>query len=137
MNQSHLDSIIDRINNHCPYNTANGIRTVLLEEGHSVVEVEVKPEHLNIWGLPHGGLLFAIADVASGTAAHSTRENAHFVTADSSIHFLYANPDAKRLRAEGKVIKAGRTLFIVQAEIYDDQGNHILTGQYTMYNVTQ
>ena len=134
MTREYLNAIIDRINNRCPYNLTNGIRTVSLEEGHSVVEVEVKPEHLNIWGLPHGGLLFAIADVAAGTAAHSTRANAHFVTADSSIHFLYANPNAKVLRAEGSVIKTGRTLFIVQTEIYDDQDHHILTGQYTMYD---
>ena len=134
MDREYLDQIIDRINHKCPYNETNGIRTVLLEEGHSVVEVEVRPEHLNVWGLPHGGLLFAIADVASGTAAHSTRKNAHFVTADSSIHFLYANPEAKRLRAEGRVIRSGRTLCVVQAEIYDDQDHHVLTGQYTMYD---
>lgn len=135
MTNDYLAKIIDRINNRCPYNQANGIHAVRLEKGYAVVEAEVRPEHKNVWNLPHGGLLFAVADVASGIAAHSLKEDMHIVTAGSSVNFLRANPDAKRLHAEGRVIKAGHTLFIVQAEVYDDQNNHLLTGQFTMYNV--
>ena len=129
-----LDSIIEETNHNDPYNETNGIRAVSLEKGRSVVEVTVLPEHKNIWGLPHGGLLFAAADVAAGIAADSVREGMHIVTEGSSVHFLFANPDARKLRAEGKVIKAGRTVHIVQADVYDEADHHLLTGQFTMYN---
>ena len=137
MTNEYLNRIIDRINHDCPYNLANGITATSLKEGLSTVEVELRPEHMNIWGLPHGGLIFAVADVASGIAAHSLREGAHIVTAGSSLNFLSANPEAKRLRAEGRVIRAGRTLNVVQADVYDETGTHLATGQFTMYNVQQ
>ena len=132
--KEYLDSIIEEINHTDPFNEANNIRAVSLEEGHSVMEVELKPEHKNIWGLPHGGIVFAAADVAAGIAADSVRPHAHIVTEGSSIHFLYANPEAKTLRAEGRVIKAGRFINIVQADVWDDLGNHLLTGQFDMFN---
>lgn len=130
----YLNSIIEEINRDDPFNEANGIRAVALEEGHSVLEVTLLPEHKNIWGLPHGGILFAAADVAAGIAADSVRQGAHIVTEGSSIHFLFANPDAKKLRAEGRVIKAGQRINIIQSDVYDELGNHLVTGQFTMFN---
>ena len=132
MTQEFTDYLINRIN-VCPYNLSNGISATHLEEGHSVIEVDVRPEHKNIWGIPHGGLLFALADVAAGLAAHSVHEGAHIVTASSSVNFLFASPDAVHLRAEGRVIKAGHTLAVMQSDVYDDAGNHLLTGQFTMH----
>ena len=134
MTKEYLDSILYEINHDDPYNEANMIQAVSLENGRSVVEVTILPEHKNIWGLPHGGILFAAADVAAGIAADSMREGMHIVTEGSSIHYLYANPDAKKLRAEGRVIKAGKKVNIVEANVYDELGNHLLTGQFTMYN---
>ena len=137
MKNEYLASLIEEINYDDPYNEANGIRTVTLEEGRSVVEVALLPEHKNIWGLPHGGILFAVADVAAGIAADSARKGMHIVTAGSNISFLYANPDAKMLRAEGRVIRAGRKINVVQSDVYDELGNHLVTGQFTMYNTNE
>ena len=133
MTPEYRDYIIERINEHCPFNLANGIRAVSLEEGHAVVEAELRPDHKNVWGTAHGGMLFAVADVAAGLAVHSLSEGRHIVTAGSSINFLRTNPEAKLLRAEANVIKQGRSLNIVQAEVHDDQGNHLVTAQYTMF----
>ena len=134
MTREYLDSIIEETNHNDPYNEANGLHPVKLEEGYSVVEMTVLPEHKNIWGIPHGGILFAIADLAAGIAADSVREGMHIVTAGSNINFLAANPDAKVLQAEARVIKAGRRINVVQSDVYDEAGNHLVTGQFTMYN---
>lgn len=117
----------------CPYDAANGIRPLFVTEGRAEVGVTLKPEHLNIWDIPHGGLLFALADVACGVAADSIHPDAHIVTAGSSLNFLYATAKAKSLKAVGQVIKPGRSLTIVQADVYDDLGNHLATGQFTMH----
>ncbi len=130
----YFSSLIEDTNHRDPYNETNGIRAVTLEEGRSVVEAAVLPEHKNIWGMPYGGLLFAVADVAAGIAADSVCEGMHIVTAGSSIHFIAANPEAKLLRAEGRVIKAGRRMLIIQTNVYDELGSHLVTGQFTMYN---
>lgn len=117
----------------CPYEVANGIVPVSLEEGRAVIGVTILPEHKNIWGIPHGALLFALADIASGVAADSLNDGSHIVTAGSSLNFLQASPDAKSLRGVGQVIKSGRTLAVVQADVYDDLDNHLATGQFTMH----
>ena len=75
------------------------------------------------------------ADLAAGIAADSVREGMHIVTAGSSINFLAApDPQAVKLRAEGRVIKAGRHINVVQADVYDDRENHLVTGQFNMFN---
>ena len=117
----------------CPYDVANGIEPVSVEEGRAVVGVTLQPKHKNIFGIPHGGLIFSIADVACGVAADTAYQDAHIVTACSNLNFLYAAPEAKSLRAVGQVIKAGRTLAVAQADVYDDLDNHLATGQFTMH----
>ena len=117
----------------CPYEVANGIVPLEVEEGRIVIGMTLLPEHKNIWGIPHGALIFALADIASGVAADSVSGDVHIVTAGSTLNFLRANPDAKSLRGVGQVIKAGRTLVITQADVYDDQDNHLATGQFTMH----
>ena len=114
------------------FNRLHGFRLTKLEAGRSVVEVELTPAHMNIWGHPHGGILFSLADIACGTATRALC-GGHTVTASSSINNLYASMNAKSLRAEGTVIKKGHSLVVVQAEVYDNEDNHLLTGQFTMY----
>ena len=114
------------------FNRLHGFRLTGLEDGHSVLEAELTPAHLNIWGLPHGGILFSMADTAAGVATRSVCYQ-HTVTASSHINFLFASQNAKSLRAEGTVIKKGHSLVVVQTEVYDNENNHLLTGQFTMY----
>ena len=117
----------------CPYDVANGVRPLSVTEGRAEVGVSLRPDHKNIWGIPHGALLYLLADVASGVAADSVHRDAHIVTAGSSFNFLYATSEAKSLRAVGEVIKPGHSLTIVQADVYDDQDHHLATGQFTMH----
>ena len=117
----------------CPYDSANGIRALRVTEGRAEIGIELRPEHKNIWNIPHGGIVYSVADVACGVAADSVHEGAHIVTAGSSFNFLFASPEAKSLRAVGQVIKPGHTLAIVQVDVYDDLENHLATGQFTMH----
>ena len=132
MTEEYRESMIRRIDT-CPFNQANGFKASLPEEGFAIVEAEIRPEHKNIWGLPHGGILFALADVAAGLAAHSVCEG-HIVTSGSSVNFIYASESAVRIRAEGRIIKKGHALAVVQTEVYDEEGHHLLTGQFNMFH---
>ena len=131
MTEEFRQEIIDRMEQD-EFNRQHGFRLTKLEKGHSVVEVEPTPSHLNLWGSPHGGILFSLADIACGTATRSLC-GCHTVTASCSINYLYASMNAKSLRAEGTVIKKGHSLVVVQAEVYDNEDNHLMTGQFTMY----
>ena len=40
--------------------------------GHS--QINIMPEHLNLYGIVHGGLLYTMADAAAGAAARNIME---------------------------------------------------------------
>ncbi len=69
-------------------------------------------------GAGHAGLAFAIGDSAAGYAALTVIEGeTDVMTAEMKINLLRPAIGAE-LRAEGKVIKAGRQLIVVQAEVF-------------------
>ena len=51
-----------------PFDVHNHVKIVAVDDGWAQVEVEIHPETLNRWGIPHGGILFTLADDACGIA---------------------------------------------------------------------
>ncbi len=73
-------------------------------------------------GFVHAGALTAIADTAAGYAALSLMPPGRGVlTAELKIN-LIAPAVGERILARGKVVKAGRTLTLVQAEVFAESG---------------
>ncbi len=69
-------------------------------------------------GAAHAGLTFALGDSAAGYAALTTIEGeADVMTAEMKINLLRP-AIGDRLVAEGRVIKPGRRLIVVQAEVF-------------------
>lgn len=69
-------------------------------------------------GFFHAGVTAAIADSAAGYAAFSMMpENAAVLTTEFKLNLL-APAKGPRLLARGRVIKSGRTLFVVEANVY-------------------
>jgi uncharacterized protein (TIGR00369 family) len=104
-----------------PLGTVLGFRVTSVERGESVVEMESTPEHANPMGTLHGGVLCSIADSAMGIAHASTLEEGETgTTLELKINFL--RPVwSDRLRAVGKVIKPGRTISLVECDIFDSK----------------
>lgn len=69
-------------------------------------------------GYVHGGVVGMIADSAAGYAAMTTvPASASVLTVEYKMNLL-APADGDKLIARGKVVKAGRTLVITQAEVF-------------------
>lgn len=72
-------------------------------------------------GFAHGGMLFSIGDSAAGYAALTTQpEGTEVMTIEMKINYLA--PAAGQLEAVGRVIKAGRRMVVVAADIWADDG---------------
>ncbi|NVO21751.1 PaaI family thioesterase [Donghicola mangrovi] len=72
-------------------------------------------------GFAHGGMLFSIGDSAAGYAALTTQpEGTDVMTIEMKINYLA--PAAGQLEAVGRVIKAGRRMVVVAADIWADDG---------------
>ena len=89
--------------------------------GHAVVELEAAERHANPMGTLHGGILCDIADAAMGIAyASSLDEGETFTTLELKINFLRPVWTGKLL-AEGRLVKGGRSVGLVECTITDDQ----------------
>src|SRR5262245_65192282 len=69
-------------------------------------------------GFVHGGVVSAIADTAAGYAALSMMPpDIGILTTEFKINFL-APAAGEHIIARGRVVKAGRTLTLAQAEVF-------------------
>jgi uncharacterized protein (TIGR00369 family) len=75
-------------------------------------------------GFVHGGVIATVADIVAGFAAYSESPlDKNVVT--SSLHVMYFHPgEGVRLRAVGKVIKAGSRLHYCESEVYVQKHDH-------------
>jgi uncharacterized protein (TIGR00369 family) len=99
-----------------------GFRVVEAVPGRVVVELDADERHANPMGTLHGGVLCDIADAAMGMVyASGLSEGESFTTLELKINYLKPVWRA-RLRATGKVVKAGRTVGLVECDIHDEKG---------------
>lgn len=74
-----------------------GIEVVIAATDVSCFSMPVKREHANTFGVCHGGIVFAFADLAMGFTCNARGERS--VTASASIEFLKPVPLGERLLA--------------------------------------
>ena len=83
-------------------------------------------------GLVHGGALTAIADSAAGYAALTLMPPDSGILAVEFKINLLAPARQERFRAEGRVVRAGRSLTVAQAEVFGEQnGERVLVALLT------
>ena len=102
-----------------------------VDDGVGVVELDIHPESLNIWGTTHGGLLYTLSDVACGCAVLTVRPESH-VTVTGSMDYLRPAPAKGRVIATGRVTKMGGKLAYCDSELRDEAGTLIATGRAVM-----
>lgn len=107
--------------------------------GTVVISAPILPGSLQQKGAAHAALTFAIGDSAAGYSALTLLpEDQDVMTAEIKINLL-APGVGDRLRATGKVVKPGRRLMVVTAEVHaisGDQEKLIAILQGTMVPVT-
>ena len=98
-----------------------GFDLVAVEPGRATVAFEAGPQHANPMGTLHGGVLCDVADAAMGMALASTLdEGVTFTTLELKINFLKPVWSG-RLTAVGRLVKAGRTVGLVECDVTDDK----------------
>ena len=101
--------------------TYNHINMTDIGDGWAKAELQLVPESLNVWNVPHGGALFSLADMVTGTAAFTKRLEP-CLTVQSNMDFLAAAAPQGKIFALGKVLRCGRKLCFCEAELTDEKG---------------
>jgi len=108
-----------------------GFRVARLLPGEAVVELETIPDHYNPMGTVHGGVLTSIADTAMGIAHGSSLQPGETTTTlELKINFLRPVFQS-RLYAHGKVTKSGRTISLIECEVFDQDGRLVAKASST------
>jgi uncharacterized protein (TIGR00369 family) len=98
-----------------------GFRIASIERGHAVMTMDAGPQHANPMGTLHGGILCDLADAAMGMAyASFLDEGETFTTLELKINFLKPVWTG-RLTADGRVVKGGHTVGLVECDVHDDK----------------
>ncbi len=100
-----------------------GATLTRLEPGAVDIEMPFTPDISQQHGFFHGGAVAAIADSAGGYSALSLFSAGDAVlTVEFKVNFC-APAKGDRLRAEGRVIKPGRTLTLTDVAVYARDGD--------------
>ena len=132
MTPEQLEKIKEFVSISDTFNIWNNLELTEVGDCTATIEVPITPNSLNSWNTPHGGLLFAMADVACGVAAVSARME-KCVTASASIDYIAAAGSTGRLKAVARVLRSGRKLCFCCAEVRDDKGTLLNRLNTTMY----
>lgn len=100
-----------------------GARLTQVEPGRCVIELAVREDLTQQHGFVHGGVVGMIADSAGGYAAFTLMPaDASVLTVEYKINML-APAAGDLLIASGEVLKPGRSLSIVRADVFAVQGD--------------
>jgi uncharacterized protein (TIGR00369 family) len=100
----------------------NGIELTDCGPGWCASALVLQARHLQQNGVAHGGLLATMADhTAGGAAATLLEPGSHAMTAELKLSMLRPARGA-RLECRAQVLKAGRALSFVEAEVYAVDG---------------
>ena len=114
-----------------PFQHFVGIEVLKLGGGKSVLQLELKEHHFNLYGIPHGGVHATLLDIAMGTAASfpdSSGREVDSVTLNLSVDYI-APPSSRILVAKGIVTKKGKSIAYCTAEIFDEDKKLIASGR--------
>ena len=105
-----------------PFAKLLGIEVETLEPGHAVLTMMMREDLKRNGGIAHGGAVAALIDSAMAFAIIGLLgEDEHTVTVDLTIHYL--RPLSECLaKASARVVRAGRRVITVSAELFDHEG---------------
>ena len=114
-----------------PFFCLAGIDIVKAEPGHAVLTMQVRPDMHNGVGWLQGGMLVAVADEAMALALYPLLEkNEGIATIAESTSFIRGVQKGSVL-AEARVIKKGRRVAFMEAEVWADEKEKTLLSRTT------
>ena len=102
-----------------PFAKLLGIEVDLVEPGHAVLTMKMRDDLMRNGRIAHGGAVATLIDSAMAFAIMPIlAENERSITVDLTIHYLRPVSEGVA-RASARVVRAGRRVITVSAELFD------------------
>ena len=111
--------VVAHMMEHDQFSQWLGITLLDIREGYSKIQMTVREEMLNGFGIVHGGIAFSLADSAFAFACNN--RNNLSVALDTSINFTKAVQVGDTLVAEAKEIHNGKSTGLYHITITNQQ----------------
>jgi acyl-CoA thioesterase len=115
--------ILDHVKND-PFARQLGAEVEIIEPGHSRVSLTVTDDMLNFHGMTHGGVIFALGDIAFAAASNSHGQTA--VALNVAINYLKASQVGDRLVAEAREQHTAGPTALYDITIKDARTGHLV-----------
>lgn len=110
-----------------------GLEMLELREGYAEGRIPVKEESKNPLGTMHGGCLYSLADIVSGTAA--TLRGNYVTTVSGEFSFLRPAADTQYVTAKAQEIRFGKNLAVYRIDLVDDAGTVLDIATFTFFDL--
>jgi len=126
-----LEQALDSV----PYAKLLGLELESVGSGTATLALKVREELTQNQGIVHGGAVASLIDTATAFAILTVlAPKERVTTVDLTISYLRP-VSSGRLRAVARVVRAGRRLFVVSAEVFDEDGTLASTALSTYIKV--
>src|SRR5665213_2251209 len=112
-----------------------GIEVVESSEGYSKINMTIRKEMVNGFGIVHGGIAFSLADSAFAFACNN--RNNLSVALDTSINFIKPVQVGDELIAEAKEVHNGRSTGLYHVTITNQKNHTVATFKGTCFRTNK
>lgn len=123
MERSSFEKVVDHMLAQDAFSQWLGIALLEVREGYSRIQMTVRKEMVNGFGIAHGGIAFSLADSAFAFACNN--RNNLSVALDTNISFTRAVQIGDTLTAEATEIHNGRSTGVYSISIFNQQNEQV------------
>jgi len=125
---------IKKIFNDCHVAKLLGIEIIENKEGIARGKLTLKKEHINVFGIAHGGILFTLADHVGGVCGNSTGKKS--VLVESSIQYFKGPREGETVFAEARLVHKGKKIGRIDIKVTNEQ-NDLIAQMHMVFYSTQ
>ena len=115
------------------FNRFVGIQIINAVPGRAEIALDVREELTNPMKIVHGGALFTLLDSAAGISAiYKENGNRPVVTQCATVHYLQPATSG-RITAIGTLVKDGHFTALSRADVFDESGTLLATGDFEIF----
>ena len=132
--EAHKQYAADRLQ-QLPLARMIGMHLTELQLDEAVIEMEMRDDLSQPSGIMHGGVTATLIDTAMAFAVRTRlKPEEPTATIDLTIHYVRPHAEGK-CRCTARVLRAGRRIFTVTADVVNEDGKLVATGVSTYTRV--